>query len=982
MPDPNASENETRRIASEILHRIESARPPDFKSNLQHDTLLHWTYKGGPFLVSAFRFVDVYPAAQTEDELLEYLHAYVGHPRAILPNAGIPTDAAAQAVRDLITALNRRFVAGDTLEGALDTAERLHDAGQGATLDVLGEAVTSEKEADAYEEAYLALIRAAAPRLDALPPCRTTDKSPFGRVPRLHVSLKLSSLYSRFDPIDCEGSFNAVAPRLRRILHAARKARAAVDVNMEHYARKDLALDIFKMILMEDAFRDYADAGITVQAYLPETLHDLASLLAWVKERSTPVRVRIVKGAYWDHERQVSAYRNWPTPVYLHKEETDLAFEEATRFVLENYRLLRPAIATHNVRSAAHAIAVAKDLDLPPGAVEFQTLLGLGDELRTALAERDLRIRVYVPFGKLVPGMAYLVCRLLEATSRSAFLRQMWRTPLPVEELSARPGSPRQTSFDPADARPSGFGTPFSNEPPSDFSRRDGRDEMSKALSAVHAALGQPHALCIDGADVTTRHQALSLNPARKSDVVGRVSLASSREAARAMRVARKALPSWAGLPVEKRAALCMRAAEIMRSRRLQLAAWEILEVGKQWREADADVAEAIDYLEYYAREAERLSDTRKRNVLGENNETLYEPRGVAVVITPWNFPLAILTGSTAAAVVAGNTVIMKPALQSAVVASQLMRIFREAGFPPGVIQYLPAPGRPVGEYLVKHPDTALVAFTGSLDTGLRIRRLATASSSACAHLKLVIAEMGGKNAILIDRDADLDQAVPGVIASAFDYQGQKCSACSRVIVLEGLYDAFLSRLVSAAQSLPVGPPSDPHYALGPLIDAAAVARVRRYIELARKSARLAFEGDVDGLDDEGFYVPPVIATDVEPDSPLAQEEIFGPVLCVLRARDLSEAITLANGVRFGLTGGLYSRNPWHVARARSELRVGNLYVNRPITGALVDRQPFGGLKLSGLGSKTGGPDYLRQFLQQRTVTEFTVRRGFCPPPD
>ncbi len=365
----------------------------------------------------------------------------------------------------------------------------------------------------------------------------------------------------------------------------------------------------------------------------------------------------------------------------------------------------------------------------------------------------------------------------------------------------------------------------------------------------------------------------------------------------------------------------------------------------------------------------------------GEENAYFYEPRGVAVVIAPWNFPLAILTGMTAAALAGGNTAIMKPAEQAPVIAAKLMEAFEEAGFPPGVVNYLPGVGEEIGPALVRHPDVAVIAFTGSRAVGLEIQRQAAETPAGQDHLKRVIAELGGKNAVIIDDDADLDEAVQGVVESAFGYAGQKCSACSRVIVPEPIYDAFLGRLIEVTRSLRVGPADEPGTNVGPVIDDEARERIEKAIEAGKESGRLVYSADVSALAAEGCYVGPHIFADVRPDSPLAQEEIFGPVLAVIRSSGLSESLQIANGTRYALTGGIFSRSPANIERARREFRVGNLYINRKITGALVDRQPFGGFKLSGIGSKAGGPDYLQQFLIPRTITENTLRRGFAPEP-
>jgi RHH-type proline utilization regulon transcriptional repressor/proline dehydrogenase/delta 1-pyrroline-5-carboxylate dehydrogenase len=420
-----------------------------------------------------------------------------------------------------------------------------------------------------------------------------------------------------------------------------------------------------------------------------------------------------------------------------------------------------------------------------------------------------------------------------------------------------------------------------------------------------------------------------------------------------------------------------------MRSRLYELAAWEVFECGKGWREATADVDEAIDFCEFYAAEAIRLQGEQGVDVPGEDNRFDYLPRGVVGVIAPWNFPLAILTGMTAAALATGNTVVMKPAEPSSVVAALLMDVFRELDLPPGVLNYLPGRGEEAGAALVKHPHVALIAFTGSRSVGLAINATAAeVSKRGIPHVKRVIAEMGGKNAIIIDADADLDEAVLGVVKSAFGYQGQKCSACSRAIVLADVYDAFLGRLIEATKSLKIGPAEDPATSIGPVIDEESYQRVQRYIEVGRSEGRQVLGVDAAPYSEHGWFIGPHIFADVPPTARLAQEEIFGPVLVVIRAADLTEALQIANGTDYALTGGIFSRSPASLDRARREFLVGNLYLNRAITGALVNRQPFGGFKMSGIGSKAGGRDYLLQFVMPRTITEHTVRRGFAPPVD
>jgi len=414
-----------------------------------------------------------------------------------------------------------------------------------------------------------------------------------------------------------------------------------------------------------------------------------------------------------------------------------------------------------------------------------------------------------------------------------------------------------------------------------------------------------------------------------------------------------------------------------MDARRSELSALIVFEVCKGWAGADADVCEAIDFLRYYADGADRLArGLRFGDEPGEDNRMVYRARGVAAVIAPWNFPLAILTGMTAAALVTGNTVLMKPAEQSPAIAWQLYQILIEAGVPAEVLHFVPGRGETIGAHLVRHPNVDVVAFTGSKAVGLEILGEAGQVRANQRNIKKVITEMGGKNAVIIDDDADLDEAVLGVLGSAFGFQGQKCSACSRAVVVGSSYGPFLKRLVEATRSLTVGTPLDPGNVIGPVIDEEAQRRIVRTIEAARAEVGLDLYREVPST---GYFVGPAIFSDVDPSHALCQEEIFGPVLAVVRADTFEQAIEIANGTPYALTGGLFSRSPAHIDAARAELEVGNLYINRGCTGALVGRQPFGGFKMSGVGSKAGGPDYLLQFVEPRVITENTMRRGFSP---
>jgi RHH-type proline utilization regulon transcriptional repressor/proline dehydrogenase/delta 1-pyrroline-5-carboxylate dehydrogenase len=446
---------------------------------------------------------------------------------------------------------------------------------------------------------------------------------------------------------------------------------------------------------------------------------------------------------------------------------------------------------------------------------------------------------------------------------------------------------------------------------------------------------------------------------------------------------AHAAFPRWRDTDPGERAACLVRAAAEMRSRRDELSGIVVRESGKTWREADADVCEAIDFCEYYARESVRLFErARLGRFVGELDEQWYQPRGVAAVISPWNFPLAICAGMATAALVTGNTAVVKPAEQTPGIAKILCEILWTAGVPRDVLHFLPGPGETVGAALVRDPRVAIIAFTGSKAVGLDILEAAGRTPQGQPFVKKVVCEMGGKNAIIVDDSADLDEAVLGVRQSAFGFQGQKCSACSRVIVLDSAHDVFLHRLVEATRALVVGDPRAPGTDVGPVIDAEAAAKIRSYVEIGRTEGRLELQLPVpDGLEARVGkpYVGPAIVSGVVPIARIATEEIFGPVLAVIRARSFDEALRIANAPEYKLTGGIYSRKPAHLERAKREFRVGNLYVNRGITGALVGRQPFGGFGMSGVGSKAGGCDYLLQFVEPRACCENTMRRGFAP---
>ncbi|MEH2164111.1 MAG: L-glutamate gamma-semialdehyde dehydrogenase [Nostoc sp.] len=975
-------EAKTQEIAKQLLAATSENR--SFLSSLRDqmrwdDKLLAWAMSNPGLRVQLFRFIDTLPALHSKSEIASHLQEYLGDESVELPTAlkgmlnfanpdSMPGQVAATTVGTAVETLAHKYISGENIKQVIKTVERLRKEKMAFTIDLLGEAVITEAEAQSYLERYLELMQQlveASKNWAVIPAIDEADGEP---IPKVQVSVKLTAFYSQFDPLDAKGSEERVSDRIRILLRRAKELGAAVHFDMEQYAYKDITLSILKKLLLEEEFRQRTDIGMTIQAYLRDSEQDTKDVISWLKERGYPLTIRLVKGAYWDQETIKAAQKHWQQPVYNDKAATDANFETITQLLLENHQYVYSAIGSHNVRSHSRAIAIAESLNVPRRRFELQVLYGMGDKVAKALVDKGYRVRVYCPYGELLPGMAYLIRRLLENTANSSFLRQNLEN-RPIEELLAPPIVKEEKKSLTIDSH-------FLGAADTDYAVEEIRTKAAKAFQSVRQQLGKTYLPLINGEYVNPPEFVDSLNPSNFSEVVGKVGLISVEQAEQAMQAAKAAFPGWRKTPAKQRADILRKAGDLMELRRAELSAWIVLEVGKPVKEADGEVSEAIDFCRYYADEIERLDKGVNYDLAGETNRYIYHPRGIVVVISPWNFPLAIACGMTVAALASGNCTLLKPAETSSVIAAKLTEVLVDAGFPKGVFQYVPGKGSQVGAYLVNHPDTHVIAFTGSQEVGCRIYAEAAILKPGQKHMKRVIAEMGGKNAIIVDESADLDQAVVGVVQSAFGYSGQKCSAASRVIVLEPIYEAFVQRLVEATKSLNIGEAELASTQVGPVIDANARDRIREYIEKGKAEAQLALELPAP---EQGYFIGPVIFSEVSPNAVISQEEIFGPVLAVIRVKDFQEALAVANGTNYALTGGLYSRTPSHIQQAQTEFEVGNLYINRNITGAIVGRQPFGGFKLSGVGSKAGGPDYLLQFLEPRAVTENIQRQGFAP---
>lgn len=982
---------------SDLEPRIQSIGKKVFELSSQFDSnffdkgywsgkMMDWSMNYPSFKIEMFRFVDVLPSLHDADAVAEHIREYFLRPELEFPGVirtglGIATSNAltskmtAVAIRKNVSAMASTFITGANVEEARKTFEKLWNGGFCFTVDILGEAAIADNEALHYQKKYLDLIAGLAQESKEWKSSPQLEDATYGKVPRANVSVKCSSLFSKMDNMAFRYSVESIKDRLRPILKAAKQNGVFVNLDMEQYDYLNMLLTVSEEIFCEPEFADYPHFGLVIQAYLKSAMVDIDRVITFANTRSAPLTVRLVKGAYWDYEVIQATQRSWPIPVFLDKAETDENFEKCAEKLLTNFPKILAAFGSHNVRSLSFVMATAEKLGLAKSDFEVQMLFGMADSFKKAYADLGCRVRQYAPVGELLPGMAYLVRRLLENTSNEGFLRAKFVTGVESEILLKNPALKKN----PLNIKLKEIDMSFQNAPIRDFSIAQNRDAMDKALKSLRGRLPIKVPVVVNGESVSGLPVVNVNNPSMLSEPVASYSVASVAVAEKAIQSAHHALKTWGKKTFNERAAIVKKAGDLIAARKDDLAALMVLEVGKNFREADADVAEAIDFCYYYAQEVVKLSQAKSMGSSpGESNQYSYIPRGVSVAIAPWNFPLAILCGMTVGPLVCGDPVVMKPSGQSTAIGYELFKILREAGVTADALHYVPGSGREIGAHLVKHPLTHIVNFTGSRAVGLWILEEGSKLAKGQKHMKKIVAELGGKNAIVVDEDADLDEAVVACAHSAFGFQGQKCSALSRIIIHEACYEKFKARLVEVVKSYSIGLAIDPSAKVGPVIDAESQKRLLEVI--ARNQTKIIAHVEVPAeLKGKGHYVPPTVFEESDFQSELGQQEFFGPLVALFKVKNFDEAVRAFNDVDYALTGGIFSRSPKNLQRGKDELECGNLYVNRGCTGALVYKQPFGGFKLSGCGAKAGGPDYLLQFLEPRTICENTMRRGFAP---
>lgn len=920
--------------------------------------LIDWATKDLSFKIDLFRLVDVLPSLYDNNLLNKHIKEYLLKDERDLPlflttalkasGFSFAKNISSAIFKKNVLAMAERFILGESLKEAEAKILKIYSEGFSSTIDLLGEACLSEKEAENYFFLYKDLIEKLPKIINGMP----------------NISIKLTSLSSKLKPESLDYSVDLLQEKIFYLIDLAKKNNCFINFDTENFTYKNITYDLFIKTILHDSYKDWPHLGIVLQSYLKDSAKDFLRLLEAAKKRKTPFTVRLVKGAYYDYEVVRSDRFGYPCPVFAQKSQTDLCYEDLSRKLIDNAQHLKPAFASHNLRSLAHALVYAEEKNLKKQEIEIQMLYGMAEKERYALKEEGVSVRLYAPIGNLMVGMSYLVRRLLENTSQLSFVR-LAQSPLEnPAKLLQKPLLAQETKEE--------LDNSFNNAPNIEFSYRENQEKIAAVIKQIKQNFPIIVNPVINGEEKKGGNYYINYCPSYQELIISKINFAKQNDADLAMESAYNSFSLMQNLSINKRCENLYNLANILEKEKLYFISLLVWELGKNFLEAESEVLEAIDFCNFYADMAKKhLFPKKILSKKGEENTLYLHPKGPAAIIAPWNFPLAILCGMSVGAYVAGNPVILKPAKQANGVGFSLFKAMLNAGFLKEAVHFLPGFGEDIGKYLVNHPKIKIICFTGSKDVGLAIMQK--------AYDKKVMAEMGGKNAIIVDEDADQDEAIRGILQSTYGFQGQKCSASSRLILINNPHqEKFLARLMEAAKSIKIGASDRLENFMGPVIDKEAFLRLKEQISLLEQDNGVEILYKSKELSG-GLFIPIIMAKINDQNHYLFQKELFGPILCIYIAQDLDDAIKAANNSQYALTFGFYSRSPQNIQKVTHNIEAGNIYINQKITGAIVARQPFGGFKMSGTSVKAGGEDYLYHFVHQVAVSENTSRQGVTP---
>lgn len=967
----NSIENDVMEIGSDFLKIARSNTAGVFSAQFWSDKLMDWAMKDQAFKIQFFRFIDTYPSLKTPEQIHDHLVDFMSQPGVTPPPGmelmtkagGLAKGIFTSRMTKQITSMAQKFIVGSDAVSSIPTLKKLWNRNIAFTVDLLGESCVSERVADIYLGKYLDLVENLPASVADFKPNPVLESDHIGAVPRVNVSIKLSSLYWDLNPIDPEYSISALMERLAPILIAAGKNNVLVNFDIEQAEFKDLTLDIFESCCEKYDF----PAGLALQAYLRSGPSDAQRIIDWAKNNGRQITVRLVKGAYWDYETINSKLRNWPVPVWSRKPETDACFEHMTSLFLANTPHdkdtggVKLALGSHNVRSISYALATAKKLDLPNSAVELQMLHGMGDPLKAAATKLGLRLREYTPVGELLAGMAYFVRRLLENTSNESWLRAGFSDNAPVEVLLANPIAlikPDNIEDSPG-FKQKDDGQVFNNEPNKDFSHVEIRNEFRKIVE-----------------NTTCNKPQIINNQDEINNIVHSVF---------------NAYKIWNKVDVQKRAQVLTDTANLMRNERTALASVIVHEAGMSWKDADIEVCDAIDFCEYYARLAvELIATVRSGTLMGELNHTGYASVGPALLITPWNKPLSALCAMAGVALVTGNSALVVPSSQVMGIASiwadligrSIKTIVKNVSADvQNVLRVLPVADNTVIQMLAANAGFRIIANSKPC-----VHYAEQTNNKSDSNTRWITYNFAASSIIVVDSSADMGEAVTGISNSAFGYQGQRFAACKTAIVVGDAYEMLVDTLVEAVGEMQAGDPvTQPANRIGPVID----EKVRSDFEVSVQSCiknekcQLTLAKSLH-MNTDKAYVTPHIFTDVKPDSLLIQSQITGPLLSILKAESFDEAMHLTHTTGYHHTGVVYARKPSHIIQAQSSeqgMNVNSVFLNRSTCERGVTRQPLGIMAVNAVDFFVGltGTSELLPFIQARLICENTMRHGFAP---